>query len=196
MSEEPDVKKELEERFNKLPKVVQDAITSAGVSKNLQKLADMHKLHVDQWETLENEVQLTLMGIQPSEELEENIRKEVHVPDDVAHELTVDIMRTVFEPIRQELERGLSNPNAVPKSEDGIETQRREALASEAASSAHESSPQAPLPQAPQQAAPAAAPAPAPAVAKRAPVEPTYLTRTPSSERPSIDGDPYREQLK
>lgn len=196
MSEEPDVKKELEERFNKLPKVVQDAITSAGVSKNLQKLADMHKLHVDQWETLENEVQLTLMGIQPSEELEENIRKEVHVPDDVAHELTVDIMRTVFEPIRQELERGLSNPNAVPKSEDGIETRRREALASEAASSAHESSPQAPLPQAPQQAAPAAAPAPAPAVAKRAPVEPTYLTRTPSSERPSIDGDPYREQLK
>ena len=81
----------LKERFALLPKVVQDAIVSADVEKHLRELAGTHKLHLDQWEKLENEVQLTLLGVNEAEELEQNIRREVGVPEDIARILASDI---------------------------------------------------------------------------------------------------------
>ena len=81
---ETDLEKALKERFQKLPKVLQNAITSADVEKRMRELADTHKLHIDQWQSLENEVMLTLLGVQPIESLEKNIKSEVAVPDDAA----------------------------------------------------------------------------------------------------------------
>ena len=47
-------KKDIEERISQLPQVVQAAIKSADLEKQLRKLADLHKLHLDQWQQLEN----------------------------------------------------------------------------------------------------------------------------------------------
>src|SRR3989338_3700546 len=70
MADKTDIQTTLKERFMELPRVVQNAITSADVRKRMRELADIHKLHIDQWETLENEVMMTLFGVLPIEELE------------------------------------------------------------------------------------------------------------------------------
>ena len=97
----------LQARFLQLPKALQNAITSADVEKKLRGLSETHKLHLDQWQKLENEVMLALLGFQRVENLETNIKNEVGIADEEAKALAVDIADTIFEPIREELEREL-----------------------------------------------------------------------------------------
>src|SRR3989338_8105208 len=107
MVNQQDVKSILKERFAELPLVVQKAIQSEDIAKNLRELSDRHKLHLDQWETLEGEVTMALFGITPVNELQAQIEKEVRVSPETAQMLATDIFRIVFDPIRQELEREL-----------------------------------------------------------------------------------------
>jgi superoxide dismutase len=102
----------LRERFEALPKVVQDAILSADVEKNMRNLAEQHKLHFDQWGSLEDEVMFTLLGMEPTEKLAENLQKQVNVSADVASALANDISHIVFEPIRAQLAASLEAQEA------------------------------------------------------------------------------------
>ncbi|MCE9541768.1 hypothetical protein K8R03_04415 [Candidatus Kaiserbacteria bacterium] len=171
---------QLAERFKSLPKVVRDAILSADVEKHMRALAETHNLHLDQWSSLENEVMLTLLGFQPTEELSQNLKQHVGLDDALAASLADDVSKTVFQPIRAELEKELKVPEQVPKND-----------------SASEPAPQAPVPVA---AAPviAATPPrlPPETKAERAPAPAAYGTSVPSHERKEIEGDPYREQVK
>lgn len=202
MDEDKEFQEAIKERFAQLPKVVREAITSADISKRLRELADTHKLHIDQWESLENEVQMTLLGIQPSDELAANIKKEVGVRDEVAESLAADISRVVFEPIRQELERQLEHPDAVAATTTGVEDMRTQILADESSVAATPTiTPVTPTSIIPATPAPTpvipATPPPPPPIEKveRAPTSPSYAPAVPSHERKTIDGDPYREQL-
>ena len=173
-----ELNQQLAERFKQLPKVVQDAIQSADVEKRMRQLADTQKLHLDQWEALENEVMLALLGFQPVADLEKNIKSEVNVTDEVAKTLTESISKIVFEPIRGELERHLEHPEAKAESVSVVEQAGKQAIQSETA--------------------PAVAPATPPAApnqqkVERAPVSETYKPGQASSERKDIHSDPYRE---
>ena len=107
-----DKEKLLEERFHQLPDVVQKAITSADIEQHLRKLSDTNQLHLDQWQELETEVMMTLMGIKPVASLQENIKKNVRVDDATAAKLSQNISEIVFGPVRQELERFLAAEHA------------------------------------------------------------------------------------
>ena len=184
---EVDLNEQLGEQFKTLPKVVQDAITSADVQKHMRELANAHKLHLDQWQTLENEVMLALLGIQPTDDLEKNIKNEVGVSDETAKSLATDISKIVFEPIRAELERQLEHPDAKVAEVSDIDTARTQALAETTS-----------MPSAP--ATPAVAPAtppPAPSTQRvlRAPISAAYKAGEPSIVRTSIE-DAYREPPK
>lgn len=104
----------VKEAFAKLPAVVQSAITSAEIQKRLRGLSQKHQLHLDQWEQLENEVLMIVMGIQPTELLEENIVKEVGVDAAVAKVLAADISDAIFDPIRRQLEQVVSEAEVLP----------------------------------------------------------------------------------
>lgn len=125
---EPNVDEVLNEHFEQLPKVVQQAITSANVEKRLRTLAEKHKLHFDQWITLENEIMLVLLGIQPIDQLAKNIAEEVNIPLESAQTIAQDASDTIFLPIEEELERVLANPDAKPKEESVDEQFRQQAL--------------------------------------------------------------------
>lgn len=175
--EEKEFDAKLQERFKQLPKVVQDAITSADVEKRMRALADTNKLHIDQWESLENEVMLALLGFQPIEDLQKNIKGEVGVTDDVAKTLTADISKIVFEPIREEMERQLEHPDAKAETLSGPEQARKDVLASEKASVAPGTPPDAPNQE----------------KVVRAPVSESYKPGQASAERKEVHDDPYRE---
>lgn len=181
MDEQNNIDTTLAEQFKSLPKIVQDAITSADVQKHMRTLADSHQLHLDQWQLLENEVMLTLLGLQPIDELGKNIQTEVGVSQEVAVALAGDISKVVFEPIRQELERSLDNPDAKEVATTPVEQVRAQVLAEEKA-------PPAPA------VAPATPPTPAPTEkVTRAPISESYKAGEPSSARKAVHDDPYRE---
>ncbi|MBM3260829.1 hypothetical protein FJY93_00225 [Candidatus Kaiserbacteria bacterium] len=170
-----DFEKVMHERFAQLPPSIQAAITSADVETHLRELAKTHQLHLDQWNLLENEVMLTLLGLQQMSQLKDNIMKEVGVSDQVATELANDITQNVFQPIRDELEQLLEHPASQP---DTPPSASGAAQASTPASTTPTPTP----------------PTPDIKVA-RAATPSTYLSQTPSHERKTIDGDPYREQI-
>ncbi|MEK7098369.1 MAG: hypothetical protein AAB908_00545 [Patescibacteria group bacterium] len=184
------LQQQLDEQFKQLPQIVQNAITSADIEKHLRALADTQRLHLDQWQKLENEVMLTLLGIQQIESLQRNIQSEVGVTSEVAQELAESINKIVFEPIRQELERQLTHPDAQAKQVSDVEAARDQTLAGA------RSVPTAPSPSAPA-VAPATPPAPALDVKVTRPSESTaYKPGETSAQRAAVHDDPYREPPK
>jgi hypothetical protein len=186
--EDTQLQSAMQERFTKLPKVVQDAITSADVEKHLRELANTHKLHLDQWTKLENEVMLALLGFEPVGDLAKNIKSEVGTDEASSIAIAADISKIVFEPIRGELERLLEHPEAKSETVSSVDTVRTQVLAS----TGNNTPTSSPAPS----VAPATPPAPAPETkVERAALTPSYAPSVASHERKTIEGDPYREQL-
>ena len=179
-------------RFKELPKVVQDAILSADVQKHLRALADAHQLHLDQWQLLENNVMMTLLGLQPIEELAANIKDDTEVSEEIAQELAGDISKIVFEPIRQELERELEHPEAKKESISGVEAARTQVLGQ--APTANEGiAIKLPEPAHPS-VAPGTPPQPPPETkVERGPASGAYKPGETSIARKVVEDDPYRE---
>ncbi|MFZ2719421.1 MAG: hypothetical protein WAZ27_00970 [Minisyncoccia bacterium] len=188
MTDSLDISAPLRERFTSLPKVLRDAITSSDVQKHLRGLADGKKLHVDQWQILENEVMLALLGFNQVEDLEENIISKLGITKEDAHMLATDINNSVFEPIRQELERQLEHPDAAAVVESGPEAARTQILGAETAAATPSTPPQTPAP-----TPPAEKPV-APVV--RMPASGAYKPGEASVNRASVVDDPYREPPK
>lgn len=183
------LQQELKKRFDALPEVIQKAIKSADVQARLRKLADAQKLHLDQWQVLENEVVLALLGFSPFEDLIENIEKEVGVSREVAESLANEVSTSIFEPIREELERQLEHPEAQAKEVSGVELFAQEALANR----------EVPIPSTPP-ISPATPPPPLPenktvreAPVSGGPASGAYRGGEASSARKDIHDDPYRE---
>ncbi len=209
-SPDVDIDKAFAERLAMLPPVVQAAIQSADLEKHLRALADGHKLHIDQWELLQNEVKLALLGFEDAEKLPENLESVVGVDHETSGALAQAINDEIFEPIRQELERALTHPEAQETQVSDIEKARLEALALAKATGedvapsipasaiAAATAPAQSTPSAAAPAAPAIQPATPPALAPegkavRAPVSETYKPAQPSTERKDVANDPYRE---
>ncbi|OGG74394.1 hypothetical protein A3A37_00300 [Candidatus Kaiserbacteria bacterium RIFCSPLOWO2_01_FULL_52_36] len=193
MSEDKKLDDILKERLAALPAPVRDAIRSADVEKGLRELADRHKLHLDQWQTLENEVMLSLIGLEPIDKLEENIMSEVGVDAETARVLASDIAGIVFEPIRAKLESALGAPL---ESGRGTETEEKEGTKVPLSDVRGMAPSEYSVPQNVLAATPATPPAPPPMEkAQRAPVSPLYAPQEKSHERKDIEGDPYREQV-
>lgn len=190
MDETQEILKTLNERFAQLPQVVQDAITSADVQKRLRALAETEKLHLDQWEELEHIVQMTLLGLESSEDLKKNIEKEVGVTPEIAATLAENVIKVVFEPIREELERQLEHPSAQQAVVSDIDTARDNALARKEPATTAPPTPTAPSVE------PGTPPSPAPAVTiARAPASGAYKPGEASTVRKSVVDDPYREPV-
>jgi len=191
---DPETQKLIEERFAELPETIQNALLSADVEKQLQGMAKSHELHLDQWESLEREVMLTLLGFKEVRDIENNLRTEVGATEEQAKALTADINSVIFEPVRQELERQLSHPEARAENIGAMETMRREAIA---AAGGDTSLPPAatPVP-----VAAAVQPATHPSLAPtektvREPLSGSYHAAQPSTARETVEGDPYRESV-
>lgn len=187
MDDSPQLKNELLKRLAELPAPVRDAITSASVEGHLRELAQTHKLHLDQWQRLENEVMMTLVGFEPVQNLSANIKRELDVSDEIAQSLAADITKIVFEPIREELERQLEHPGAKEEAVSAIDANRDSALARK--------EPVVPAPIVPT-ITPATPPAPTPGVTvARAPASGAYKPGEASTVRKNVVDDPYREPV-
>jgi len=99
----------IQDRFSELPEAVQNAVTDASVEEKLRALAEKYKLHLDQWVLLENEIMLTLLGLEDPEDMAKNVAKEVNIAEELAQEIVNDIAVQVFKPIREQMQGSLDS---------------------------------------------------------------------------------------
>jgi Glu-tRNA(Gln) amidotransferase subunit E-like FAD-binding protein len=99
----------IRERFAELPQAVQQAVVDASVEQKLRALASKYKLHLDQWVLLENEIMLTLLGLEEPENMVANVAKEVHIDTERAQKIVNDIALEVFKPIREQMQGELNS---------------------------------------------------------------------------------------
>ncbi|MCE9643812.1 hypothetical protein K8Q93_00995 [Candidatus Parcubacteria bacterium] len=90
----------LKENFDKLPKLVQDAILGADVSEAVQAIGKKRALLLDQVGNLETEVMLLLVGLADSEEFPDNLEKNLGVDSFVAQDIVTDVNELILEPIK------------------------------------------------------------------------------------------------
>lgn len=188
------IKKILEEQFKALPKSVQNAIASGKIDEQFKVLAEKHKLHLDQWQALENQIMLTVLGLSEPDALVENITKEVVIARERAQEIVDDIATTVFKPIREELERQLEHPDAQAKEVSEVEAARAQALEGSMGQGlgVREESANTQPPTSVVQ--PATPPPSAPEIKVTRPTDSsTYKPGIPSDKRDTVHDDPYRE---
>lgn len=95
-----------------MPPVVRAYLTSGRCSAVARDLMIQYGLHIDQGGIFERELMLLIMGIESPEAFLDALEHEAGIPDDVARNLTADINRDVFIPMRDEMRRSDSVPNA------------------------------------------------------------------------------------
>jgi hypothetical protein len=179
MGQQSDLQALIRDRVARLPKVVQEAITSPDTERTLRDLATTHQLTPHQRDRFENEVLMALLGAAPIQELQHNISVEVGVSDDVARQLTDAVVQAVFEPLRAQLSQQPRQPR--PAAED---------TGSAPVPEGQRTTPISPAPA----VQPATPPSPKPDIKIARPPDSTaYRLGESSTGRRVVDDDPYRE---
>ncbi len=111
----------LKDAFLRLPKVLQNAIINADVQANLRKLAKVHKLHLDKWTILENEIMMALLGITDVNDLPYAISEQVGIPLEQALQITNSVAEIIFDPIQNELKNSVGESRNILEQVDESE---------------------------------------------------------------------------
>jgi hypothetical protein len=96
--------KNLKEQFEKLPPELQRVVTSDSVPVEIQEIAKNNQLSDEQTKKLESEIYLILLGIEPYENLIENIQKNVGLSLDIAVTIAYSADDSIFKDVKSILE--------------------------------------------------------------------------------------------
>lgn len=137
---------EIQAQFEKLPKDLQDAITSSEINSTIEKIGDKHGLLVNQLGELVDQIGLVMLGLMPSKDFVANFSKEADIDSNVAQAIAKDINEEVFDKVRSAMQavenRGetstIQPPNNTQKESDitaleragGFEIEREGAIPS------------------------------------------------------------------
>lgn len=113
---DPDIKKVLNERFKDIDPAVQSVVVGDILPQHIHDIRIKYRLDEAIESDLGNTVALVLLGFTDRKNLSKEIAESLNVPNDVATLIASDIERSVFEPIRTEIDTFF---NAFP--EDNIE---------------------------------------------------------------------------
>lgn len=180
-----ETEKIIAEHLASLPEVVKTALYSADTEKLLQNVAKKHKLPYDKWTFLEDAVMLTLVGIDTEEDLRAALTGEIGLDNETAQVLLQDLSEQLFYPVREELERALTHPEAQEKTVSDIETMAHQVSQGGEQENAEETV------AATEDAAPTTTEEPV--KVERPEASEHYKPGQPSYERKDVVSDPYRE---
>ncbi|MEK7607468.1 MAG: hypothetical protein AAB484_00885 [Patescibacteria group bacterium] len=98
-----ETEKIIKERYQLLPVDTKRALKSIPLSEIMEKIAEENGLHIDQSGDLYTETLLVLLGIEPIENFEKNIKNNLKIDAVVAHVVTQNINDKVSLAIRENL---------------------------------------------------------------------------------------------
>jgi hypothetical protein len=90
----------IRERFDSLPKMVQDVILSSDYENSLLEIGKQYQLNVEQLGMLEQETTLTMMGLTPLKDFETELIHQLNVDKEKGSQIVKDIDEKVFLRIR------------------------------------------------------------------------------------------------
>ncbi len=95
---------EIQEQFKKLPREVQQAVTSVEVNKKVEAIAKKHGLLIDQIGELVDEVGLTMIGLNKSRDFVNNVIARCSIRKAEAETIAEEVNGEVFGSIRKYLQ--------------------------------------------------------------------------------------------
>lgn len=110
--------KKVQERFQELPKTVQEAIQSAGFDEKVREVAERHALHIDQTGVLGDETTMVMLGFTNPEDFADVLVEQLHLTKQQAEDIARDINASLFLPIRSLMKKPtagvITNPPYTP----------------------------------------------------------------------------------
>ena len=94
---------QIQNRFEQLPKEIQDAVTSADVHDSIVSIAKKYNLHIDQEGELVDQVGLAMLGLSPSKDFTTNFSNSSGVDMATARSISEDINNQIFAKIRNSM---------------------------------------------------------------------------------------------
>jgi hypothetical protein len=94
---------QIQSQFGKLPKDLQNAISSTEVHDSIVAIGNKYGLHVDQLGEMVDLVGLIMLGLSPSKDFVKNFSQEAGVKNDIASSIAEDINKEVFDKIRNSM---------------------------------------------------------------------------------------------
>ena len=95
--------KEIEAQFEKLPKELQDAVTSPDAQAKVQDIAKKHNLRVDQLGELVDEIGMIMLGLEKSSNFVGQTSERLGISVDEARSIGADVNKDIFSAIKTHL---------------------------------------------------------------------------------------------
>lgn len=109
----------IKEYLSKIPRVARDAILSDEWTNRITEISRKYSLNDDQTSNLNQESLLAAIGIEPEEDLRENLKNNMLISDLLAEQLSLDIEQRIFSWIDKVYEAKnkpeISNINPAPE---------------------------------------------------------------------------------
>jgi len=120
------VKKEILQRFEQLPKDIQNVILSSDFPSKIDVIRQKHQLTEEQGTDLSNEAMFVMIGLERPNDFIENIRKNIGLPTEKANMVAGEVNDTVFKQIRESLKNvhGPSEPESIANDPETILNRR------------------------------------------------------------------------
>lgn len=116
------IKKIIKERFDALPESIQEVILSSHYEETLLEIGKQYNLNVEQLGVLERETTLTMMGLTPTKNFENELTRELKVDQTKGSQITKDINEKIFLKIRDLLKLMNTPPGEEPSLEEYDDT--------------------------------------------------------------------------
>lgn len=100
-----EMKKIIEERMAKLPSDLKSAISSIDLESAFSEITKRNRLLIDQAGILQNEILMTVLGIEPLANFVSNISRELSIPSEKALEIAKNTDELIFKNIRSYLQK-------------------------------------------------------------------------------------------
>ncbi|OHA57365.1 MAG: hypothetical protein A2114_01385 [Candidatus Vogelbacteria bacterium GWA1_51_14] len=98
-------RKQFNERYNKLPPIVKQAIDAVETADLIQTISEAHKLHIDQMGEFSNQIGLVMLGVVKPQEFIPNLREKLKIGDEEARKIALEVNEQIFNPIRESLKQ-------------------------------------------------------------------------------------------
>lgn len=107
----------IKERFESLPKALQDYITSDVWSGKVSQVCAQVGVPMDTYTSIENEVFFVLIGLEPARDLKENIIKETGLTEEQARKINDSVNGSVLSPVMSYITELWREENSTPEIE-------------------------------------------------------------------------------
>ena len=112
----------IRERFDALPKSIQEVILSSHYEETLVEICKQYNLNVEQMGILERETTLVMMGLTPTKDYEKELTHELNIEEIKGSQIVKDINEKIFLKIRELLKLMNTPKGEEPNLEETSET--------------------------------------------------------------------------